>query len=787
MKFFYLLFLFFLFSMFTLSAQKLIKGSVVDENKKPIDYFNVELLNVADSSLIAGGSFVEGRFEMKNISEGDYLLRISSMGYEGKYVRLTSEMTEISPICLYAQAYNLDGVTVNATPPRIVMKEDKWVVNVENTYISDAGNLSNALQRVPFVMVNKMSGEVSVAGRGATLVLIDGRRLRDNQELQLLNSNQIKRIEIIENPSAKYEAEGHAVINIITKKELRKGLSGNLYTVYLLGRHSSGQASGELTLNTRKLTLYAQYGYSRSVTEGYNSHRELFQKDDRLFKSYSRDIKNKISENRHNYSTGFDYRINPENTFGVQVNGYIVSGKEAQITLSDKQKNETIFPLEIITHDEKHAPWRHTVNVNYSYQGEKFQFVTMADYTRSRLKTHDDIHETDTTTFDRYMDNLNLSDYDLYSLKADFTVPLKTINSKLEFGGKFSSVANDSKSEFLRKAADRWVLDSTFSSEMDFSEQIAGIYAMLSGSFFKKLQYSAGLRYEQLWNKNEWSGKRDSVKKTNQHDFYPSVSLLYRLSKDWAMRLAYTRRIQRPNYALLNNSLLYLNSYSVKTGNPYLKSAFYNTVSYSVVWRRIVATLAASYIENPKEYIYINDPVNIENYTVMVGNTENRWRIAANVSGSFKYKIWNFQPSFSFSYMPRSIVEDGIKYTTYYPAINARLNNQLQLTKTLSFDCSVVFDRSAYAFKEFNDQVNMDVSFQKKMLKNKLTLQATYHHEFYKWNQYLKYSYKMIDFWWNGDTRNQFMASLQYNFNTEKNKFNKKSGIKEEMTRLSGF
>ncbi|MDR2947632.1 MAG: TonB-dependent receptor [Prevotella sp.] len=780
-----LFFVILLFSITPIFAQITIKGKVTNEKALPVDYFTIEILNRIDSSFVMGGAFVDGEFQIDDIKNEKYIFKFSSLGYYDLIKIDNAQTINNGNFQLIEKSISLDEVVVVSRLPKVINKADKYVVEVENTSISDAGNAINALSRTPFVIVDRINNEVTIAGKGTTLILVNGRRITNQQELEMLNSQDIKEVEVIENPSAKYEAEGHSVINIITKKKSEHGVNINLQTIYTRGRHNSGKTLAGFTYAKERFVFYTQYGYNADNSEGFNSSDEKYEKDGRSFIMKQKNLDNLYETRLNEYSLGINYDLTKNQTIGVKYDGYYGNIYFNTINKMDVIFNGNEIPTELSYKNGKNKIQKDGINLNYNFSNNLFEASLIGDYTKSKGKSGFNIDETDN---DNSYHNFKLydwqADYDLYSVQFDSRIPLEAIGASIEGGGRYSYVKSNNNSNFFDKAGNSWILNDEFSSQVDFNESILGTYALLSGKIKDRTQYSIGLRYEYSENKNKWDVNNDSINKNHTSNFFPSLLITHRLKDDLLLRLSFSKRISRPSYEVLNNTVQYINSYSNQQGNPYLKSAIYNTISFSSQIKRINASINASYIQNPNDLLYLNDPNQIERYTCMRINTENRWSFAFNLSSSFSYKKWSIQPFFSLTYMKRAIIEDGIKYTTDYPGIYLSLRNSLNLYKSLDMDFDMTYNKPSHSFKTFNDQYIFNLSLRQKLFKDQLTIQLTGNYTPTKWEQKLDYSYKYIDFVWDGDDRKQLILSVKYNFNTAKKQFKSKASNMEELNRM---
>ena len=222
-----------LFSFFNLNAQESygIKGSLVDAEKKSIESGNVIVLNPEDSAVIKGIHIWEGRFELFGIEPRNVLIRFTSDGLKDVYLSKSfdnnSNLFDLGEIKLEESIQELEGVVILHRKPMYTREGGKLIVNVEGTILSERGTILELLKSAPNVIV-RSDGGVSVAGKGSAIVFLDGQRVISMEMLSAMSSDLVSKIEIIENPSSKYDAEGNAVIEIITKLGALNGYQGNI-------------------------------------------------------------------------------------------------------------------------------------------------------------------------------------------------------------------------------------------------------------------------------------------------------------------------------------------------------------------------------------------------------------------------------------------------------------------------------------------------------------------------------------------------------------------------------
>jgi hypothetical protein len=766
-----------------ITAQNIIiEGNISDETNIPINDYNISILNKEDSSLILIRRFVSNKFSLE-ASPSQHLLKISSLGYKEVILPISqiqlsnSSVLDLGTIKLPMAVYNLNEVLVSSKQPFMIMQNGKLVYTVENSIISDAGTVIDLLKRTPYISIDP-NDIISVAGRGNTLILINGKQIRSNDEIRLLNSSKVKQIEIIENPSAKYDAEGHAVINIVLKKNKEQGLTSSIYSSYRQGKKGSFYFSPELSYKIDKFRIWGNIGGELNQSSGNNKTWMEYKKENYLFKSYTYDLKRIRKDFNLTYSLGFDYFLNTQNTIGLNFDGSASDGKLNAISNMEIEKNMLQSGILQSNIRNNYRPKQYSTGINYTYENNSgYKMIIIGDATNYSSPEQSGISETNLISDSNYeMQSILNTDYHLYSGKIDMEIPIKS--NKIEFGTKYSSISNNNNIDFERLTYNNWIIDSELSNIANYSEKIFSIYSLWSRKY-KKWQYSAGIRMEATWIKNI-SDYIVIYNKNNIH-FFPNISISYTDNNN-TYRFGYTRRISRPSYSSLTNSVLYIDSLSVRKGNPFLRPTIYNTATFNFYYSpKINASITYSYIESPRDMLFINDKNDIEKYTVIYQNVKDTWMIGVNLGGSFKYKRLTTQPSVSFSHSPVRIIDDNVEYKFVNPRYAARLNSQFEYNKNFTFEANFLFDQPASSYKKFGKQFNFDIGCSQKLFKNRMILQGSLRYDFLPWTQEYRYSYKYCNVEWRGNTFGlSFALSLRYYLKNDNIIIKKKKKSNEE-------
>ena len=480
----------FFFAMFSLcmlaaSAQHSLTGIVKDgADGSPFPYATAALLR-ADSSLVTGAMTApDGKFTITNVASGNYLLQMSFIGYEKAYQNVSvPAQSDLGEITLIESANSLSEVVVMATRPLVVSRADRYVVNVSGNIQSAGRDALDILRNTPGLLVDQ-SGNVTLMGKGVQ-IWIDGRpsQMSGDQLRAFLNSMQggeIERIEVVTNPSSRYEAEGSGgIIDIKTKKGLELGINGTLTAGYTQGH--SGKDNAGLSLNWRrdKINLYGNYSYSRYNGWSYLDQINVMQtpEGEISLANYVKYNNTKLGM-RHNVRAGMDYFINPGNIFGVVINTY-----HDDRGFASMKGTTTISPtyngVSSSTADNTQTDTKNGIQANINYQstftkpGQQLNFdLDYAHFTSDQLQKN----------ANRYYDpagvmigdveqfsNANPQFINVYSVKIDYTQPVWK-DARMESGAKFGQITTDNDLRYEAVINNVWQSDPGKSNRFTYTE-----------------------------------------------------------------------------------------------------------------------------------------------------------------------------------------------------------------------------------------------------------------------------------------------------------------------------
>lgn len=581
-----------------ISVKGKITGRVTDQNAKIVEFATITLLKAKDSTLVKGLlTDVNGQFVFENIVEGNYVVSVSQLGYKKFYspkFAITPDNQEITlkNIQLSEEAKQLNEVAIKASKPFIEQQVDKMVVNVENSVVSAGSTALEVLERSPGVTVDK-DGNISLKGKAEVRVMIDGKpTYLSNQDLanmlRNMQSSQLATIELITNPSAKYDASGNAgIINIKMKRNQNMGLNGTATLGTGYGRYE--KVNGSLNLNYRdgKWNLFGNYSgnYRRSFQELELSRN--FRVGNEISNYFYQSSVGKRKNIGNNFKVGADYFLNKKTTIGVLATASVGMWKEFGLNATNIYKGTST--LEQLNETYRNVPenWENyagNINLKHTFDSTGRELTVDADYARfdkNSLQNYDirSLNAQGTVIGTPYSEIGDLlTAIDIYSTKADYTHPISK-TTKFETGWKSSWVVADNNMKFFRKEGETTTPVLGRTNQFKYNENVNAVYVNYQTKL-GKTSLQAGLRMEH-WHAvgnqitTNQTFKRDSIQ------FFPSVFVQHPFGKKYTMGFNYSRRIDRPNYQDLNPFLYFLDPYTFQKGNPFLRPQITNSYEWT--------------------------------------------------------------------------------------------------------------------------------------------------------------------------------------------------------------
>ncbi|WP_316739791.1 outer membrane beta-barrel family protein [Pedobacter aquatilis] len=730
-------------------AQKINKlsGKVIDEKGQALPFAVVKVLNSPDTAIVKSGSTnVDGEFLIDELKSGNYILSVSMVGYKTTKTASFPLLADLklSTITLETSVKQLKEVSITAKKPFVEHQIDKTVLNVENSIVSTGSTALEVLEKAPGVQVDRQNEQIKLNNKTGVTIMIDGKtNFLSGADITTLlgnmTSDQIATIELITNPSSKYDASGNAgIINIKLKRNKAFGTNG---TVSFNGGQGIMpdsptdlvRAGVNLNLNHRegKWNIFGNGAVARK--SNYNNtvvDRTTFANG--LSSAFNQDFERKNKGVGFQGKLGADYYASEKTVFGVMVDANTVNTKLDNFSntfIREVQSNIASSNSVLQNAYSKSPANNFTANFNIKHDFNKTgKNITFdADYSNFNNKRDEQfdaryLNQAGQQTNATLLRNNTDANIDIFAARTDLTLPInKTM--KVETGLKSSYVVtnNDFLSEqFL---AGNWQNDLGKSNNFIYKENINAAYVNFAKEW-KVWQIQLGLRAEHTHsNGNSVTSNREVDR--NYLSLFPTVFVNQKFNENNNIRYSYSRRVDRPNYQQLNPFAFYMDPYAVDQGNPYLKPQFTDNFEISYGYKQLSFSLNYSDTRDMITQISQQDEV-----TRIVNVIRQNLGRAQNYSAGVYFPIkvvkwWNMQNNASVYY---NKFEDGnlegAPFRSSKVAYNFNSTQQFTLANNFSAEISFWYSSPRVSGVEQTtiSQYALNAGIQKSLMNKKLKL-----------------------------------------------------------------
>ena len=711
-----------LISCLAFAQQNVIKGKVLEINKiNLVPATTISLLKSKDSAIVKTGfADAAGNFSLENVKTGSYILMATAVGYEKTFsipieINETNQQQIVQALFLKPVDKSLALVTVVAKKPFIERKLDRTIINVESSITSAGSTAMEVLEKSPGVAVDK-DGKISLKGKQGVIVLIDGKQTYMGAQdlanyLQSMPASNLEQIELLPNPSAKYDASGNSgVINIKTKRNKQKGFNGSIKNTLAFGKYPRTFNTLNLNYKNGKFNVFSSIGVNyRKNFQVLTINRKYMDNSgttNAIFDQSADFIKTNYNKTAR---LGVDFFASKKTTIGVLATGYLTNGTQDGTNTSFlKDGAGTVNSILSSTNEEKKNFKNGGLNVNLhhafdstgkeisvdidalKYKSIQHQFFNSQNYTPLWVKQSSEDLKADLP-----------ATINVYSAKVDYMHPFKN-GLKMETGIKTSFVNTDNLAGYFNIINDVSQVDNEKTNHFKYNENINAGYVNFSKEY-KKWSLQTGLRLENTNYKGNQFGnpiKADSSFKKSYTGLFPTMFAGYKLNSKNEFGFSYGRRISRPDYESLNPFIFFIDKYTYEAGNPFLKPMYANVFELSHTYNKFL-TSNLNYTHSKDMF---NEYFEQSGYATIVkeNNYGNIYDISLSLNAEIKpAKWWTLMPYAEFNYNAVNSQLNGFTLKTNGTGFNTNMNNQFTFNKGWSAELSG-FYRSKMNRGQFN-------------------------------------------------------------------------------------
>ncbi|MHB1178992.1 MAG: outer membrane beta-barrel protein [Daejeonella sp.] len=776
-----------------------LKGRIMQDAVNPAKGATISLMFADGSLAVKSLTDSLGNFEL-SAAPGSYIVTASLLGYKissGKVILKMTPRVQQYNVLLIQDIQGLNEVTVRGTKPYIERRPGKIILNIGNSLTAPGNNAFDILIKAPGIQGDQ-NDNLIMNGRAGTIVAFDGKpQILSAEEiaslLRNIQADAISQIELISNPGARYDAAGSAgIINIRFKKEENAGTNGSVNTGFGYGETYKFNSGISLNNRSKRINLFGSYNYSNN------------ERPERIFLDRNVNLNNFITnfnvhneDNKlrkaHDFKTGLDYFLNSKQTIGMMLTGFFNDMRSLESNSSVISNNSIVDSTIYTSSDENRRVSNVGYNINYKalFDPAGKELSVDLDYLGYRRSSAEQIdysylnRENIPYREKQYFRNSSPSAINGASVKINYSHPLSK-TAKFDSGIKSSNINSNNTRNFDQLLNNNWRDDLLRSSQFSFSEQIHAAYINFSNKF-KNTSVELGLRAEQTVSEGKVIDQR--VLNRNYLNFFPAFQVSQQLNKKNTLGLSYSRRIGRPGYEDLNPFYYFLDQYTYREGNPFLKPELTSTLELShSLNEKFTTTLRYSFVKDVMMNINEQNDVTKVNKSVR-RNLESQQNWGIEVYTPFEItKWWSATATAQAYYQQFKSVLGNVPLNNSKPYFLLNLQQNFSFKNKLSAEITGNFESSsAYGIFVFKPYYVLDAGLSKTLFKGKSILRLSLS-DILNTNGYRFYTlYNNLDYY-SREKRETRVASISFTYKFGKNSVKparrRASGLEDESRRI---
>lgn len=752
-----------------------ITGKIVDEQGNAIQFANVAMLQSKDSVFVKGVVSDENGSFILNTPHQNGIVKVTCIGYRTVFLNVTDD--NLGVIVLKEESMTLGDVIVKSSLPKSKLKNGAVITTVAGSILEKTGNIYNLLDRIP--NVTTQNGKINIFGIGEPVIYINGKKVRDNTELDRLNPDEISTVEVKQNPGAQYASNVKAVIRINTKKRTKDGFGFETRT---FGKNDENSRIGgyeQLNINYQKKGL-------ETFTVLKIKDAESSIKQDLVQNTYvdnvwhqRNDIKGSIRNRQLYCGLGVNYQISNNSFIGASFNFNRMFNK-AVSNIATTIYKDYAFTEESASDIAKPGNMS-LASSNVYYMGKigivdiNFNTDWLWDKDFSKVNTLERYQEYGGDWQDKAVHTKTNTKNELFASKLTLTLPFW--KGQLSFGGEYSNTNRNSSYDVQPMG----LLDK---QDNRIKEGMASVFCDYTRKF-GQLRVLAGIRYENTDFNYYEEGKRIPEQSKRYGNLLPSLSLSLPVGKT-QMQLSYGATIKRPSYYDMRSGIGYDNRYTYESGNPFLVSEISRNINYMVSYKWLMAEGIYTHVSDP--IVMLTQPYKDNPNIALIQNVN--WkpynRIGASLSASPKFGIWH--PSLRFHFFKQWFdMETHGGHGLDNPKITVRFDNTID-TKFCTISLLLTAqtkgdDETSYMYRNY---FNSNLSIYKSFLKGKMVVFFYANDLLGTGNMHSKmYSGSMREIIHHDYSISEYSLTIRYRFNVAKKKYKGTGAGQSQKSRMS--